>query len=53
MWKTMGQILTVNEDGPAATATAQVGAGIMDLLALLGHRTFCSFWFGPEISPHR
>ena len=49
----MGQIVTANEDGPAATATAQVGAGIMDSLAVLGHRTFHSFWLEPEMSPHR
>lgn len=52
-WNTAGQVLAVNEDGPAATATAQVGARITDLLAVLGHRTFCSFWFGPEMSCHR
>lgn len=48
----MGQILTAN-DGPAATATTQVGAGIVDSLAVLGHRTFRSFWFEPEMSLHR
>lgn len=51
-WKTVGQILTAN-DGLAATATAQVGAGIMDSLPVLGHRTFRSFWFEPEMSLHR